>query len=95
MAAYKDLSLYLATREQAIESRKRSSQEWANGLTLEQYLARDEALENQENAVGGRFLTWSVHSVLLNLSCSLTPFCRVLAPRSDPETVDFMCACET
>ncbi|KAL1703516.1 hypothetical protein EV121DRAFT_207724 [Schizophyllum commune] len=77
MAAYKDLSLYLATREQAIESRKRSFQEWANGLTLEQYLARDEALENQENAVGGRFLTW------------------VLAPRSDPETVDFMCACET
>ncbi|KAL1746773.1 hypothetical protein HDZ31DRAFT_33402 [Schizophyllum fasciatum] len=77
MTDLKDLSLYLATREQAIESRKRSFKQWNNGLSLEQYLARDVALENQENAIDGKFLTW------------------VLAPRDDPETLDFKCACET
>ncbi|KAJ7071595.1 hypothetical protein C8F01DRAFT_1111167 [Mycena amicta] len=71
------ISVYPATHEQTIESRRRTQNEWSRGLTLEEHLARDAAQEHLEGSLGGRFMTW------------------VLAPRDDPTTIDFKCACET
>ncbi|KAG8726579.1 hypothetical protein FRC12_023260 [Ceratobasidium sp. 428] len=71
------LVLKPASRTQELESRKRSSVEWAKWLTLEEYLRRDEEAETQDHAKDGRLTTW------------------VLVPTTDPETLDFMCACET
>jgi hypothetical protein len=70
------LSLFPATRAQTIESRERSHLEWARGLSMEDFLRRDEIMEGYEHAENGRLTTW------------------VLAPRADPETLDFFCACE-
>lgn len=52
------LILKPASRAQEIESRKRSSVEWAKGLTLEQYLGRDEKAELLDHAKGGKLVTW-------------------------------------
>ncbi|KAH9942825.1 hypothetical protein B0H21DRAFT_749572 [Amylocystis lapponica] len=72
-----DLSLFPATPAQMLESRKRSAESWAKGLTLEQYVLRDAIMDQHEHAAGGKLTTW------------------VLAPRNDPETLDFMCSVET
>ncbi|KAG9124915.1 hypothetical protein FRC07_009747 [Ceratobasidium sp. 392] len=71
------LILRPASRAQEIESRKRSSVEWAHWLTLEEYLKRDEEAEILDHAKDGKLTTW------------------VLVPATNPETLDFMCACET
>ena len=52
------LVLKPASRAQEIESRKRTSVEWANGLTLEQYLQRDEKADLLDHAKGGKLVTW-------------------------------------
>ncbi|KAF8074823.1 hypothetical protein FPV67DRAFT_1475081 [Lyophyllum atratum] len=52
------LSLFVATPEQVRESRRRTSSEWANGRSLEEYLLRDAYLEQQEHARNGRLITW-------------------------------------
>ncbi|KAJ3558224.1 hypothetical protein NM688_g1052 [Phlebia brevispora] len=71
------LSLFPATTEQTLESRKRTAVEWAKGMSLEQYIERDRIMDDYEHARDGNLITW------------------VLAPRSDPFTLDFMCSCET
>ncbi|TDL23748.1 hypothetical protein BD410DRAFT_148606 [Rickenella mellea] len=71
------LSLFVATPEQILASRKRTFPHWGRGLTENQYLARDAYLDIQEHALDGKMTTW------------------VLAPRADPTTLDFKCACET
>jgi hypothetical protein len=58
MSELASLSLFPATPDQLIASRKRSSVEWARGLTLEQYLHRDAILEVMEHAVKGKLTTW-------------------------------------
>ena len=52
------LSLYPATREQVIESRKRSFAEWGQKLPLEEYLERDAYMDGLEHAKGNRLTTW-------------------------------------
>jgi hypothetical protein len=54
------LSLFPATPDQVIASRKRSSVQWAKGLTLEQYLHRDASLNVMIHAVDGKLTTWCV-----------------------------------
>ncbi|KZP11154.1 hypothetical protein FIBSPDRAFT_757115 [Athelia psychrophila] len=71
------LSLYPATKEQLVETRKRSFAEWARGLSLEQYLQRDAFMDGLVHAKNGHLTTW------------------ILAPRNNPSTLDFECACET
>ncbi|KAH6899517.1 hypothetical protein BKA70DRAFT_1313711 [Coprinopsis sp. MPI-PUGE-AT-0042] len=71
------LSLFIATRPQIEESRRRSYPEWGKGMSPEAFEERDNLLDRSEVAGNDRFTTW------------------VLAPRDDPETLDFMCACET
>ncbi|KAJ7037437.1 hypothetical protein C8F04DRAFT_1092477 [Mycena alexandri] len=71
------LSLFRATPEQAIETRRRTLNEWGKGLTLEEHLDRDASQEDYDCSRDGRFSSW------------------VLAPREDPQTLEFKCACET
>ena len=52
------LSLYPATEEQTLASRKRTFPQWGRGLTIEQYLTRDAQLDVQEHATGGKLTTW-------------------------------------
>ncbi|KAI8986892.1 hypothetical protein BD414DRAFT_461370 [Trametes punicea] len=77
MFSLPDLSLFPATPEQVLESRRRTAVQWAKGLSVEEYVRRDVIMDKHEHAVGGKLVTW------------------VLAPRSDPTTLDFMCSCET
>ena len=56
--SFADLSLFPATRQQIIESRKRSAVQWAGNMLLEEYLQRDVILDGQEQAAGGRFVVW-------------------------------------
>ncbi|CCM06660.1 uncharacterized protein FIBRA_08945 [Fibroporia radiculosa] len=72
-----NLSLFPATPEQTLESRKRTAVQWANGLTAAEYVRRDVVMDAQEHAAEGNLTTW------------------VLAPRTDPATLDFFCSCET
>ena len=53
-----DLSLFPATYEQIIESRKRSAVQWSGNMALEEYLQRDVILDGLEHAADGRFVTW-------------------------------------
>ena len=54
------LSIFPATPDQVIASRKRSSVQWAKGLTLEQYLHRDASLDVMTHAIDGKLTTWYV-----------------------------------
>ncbi|KAG6898610.1 hypothetical protein C0995_009113 [Termitomyces sp. Mi166 len=71
------LSLFVATPDQILESRRRTALHWGRGLLLEEYLAREEFIDKQEVARDGRLITW------------------VLAPRSDPTSLDFLSSCKT
>ncbi|THU97870.1 hypothetical protein K435DRAFT_753469 [Dendrothele bispora CBS 962.96] len=71
------LSLFLATPEQATESRRRTHKVWGNGMTEEEYISRDEECAQSLCGCDGKFKTW------------------VLAPRDNPQTLDFKCSCET
>ena len=88
------LSLFPATRDQILESRKRTSVQWGRGLTLEQYLQRESRLDTAEHAQGDKFTTWRAALLTRSLPRSYKSI-RVLAPRADPATLDFKCACET
>ncbi|KAG6831103.1 hypothetical protein H0H92_012780 [Tricholoma furcatifolium] len=49
------LSLYEATPEQIVESRRRTYVEWGTGLTLKEYLARDAFTDQKEVSCDGSF----------------------------------------
>ncbi|KAG5654365.1 hypothetical protein H0H81_003823 [Sphagnurus paluster] len=52
------LSLFPATYEQVIESRRRTSVSWGKGMTIEEYLQRDAFTDRHENARDGKLITW-------------------------------------
>lgn len=54
------LSLFAATWEQTVESRKRTYPQWGRGLTEEQYRARDGQMDPMEHAAEGKLATWCV-----------------------------------
>ena len=54
---FSSLSIYPATREQTIESRKRSFVAWNRGLPLEHYLHRDASMDDDEHA-REKLITW-------------------------------------
>ncbi len=58
LPSFSDLSLFPATYEQIIDSRKRSAVQWAGKMTLEAYLQRDVILDGQEQAADGKFVVW-------------------------------------
>ena len=58
MVDFSSLTLFRGTREQVTESARRSADEWARGLSLEQYVARDVVLESNEHADNGKLIVW-------------------------------------
>jgi hypothetical protein len=54
------LSIYRATKEQILESRRRTFVEWGRGLTLEEYIAREEMLDAEPHATDGKMSIWFV-----------------------------------
>lgn len=91
-----DLSLYLAAAEQGLESRQRTAAVWGKNLNADQYVYRDAVMDAQEHAADGKLITWSMISHPFQARRGAQwYFCRVLAPRNDPKTLDFMCSCET
>ncbi|KAJ2934544.1 hypothetical protein H1R20_g2579, partial [Candolleomyces eurysporus] len=69
------LSIFPATHAQAVESRRRSYEEWGRRRQhpFDDYI-------DESNTMGGY---------------EIAADDRVLAPRNDPATIDFMCSCET
>lgn len=57
-AMLSEVSLYVATSEQVIASRKRTAAAWGRGLTLEEYLDRDLVGEGEEFGKDGKLITW-------------------------------------
>lgn len=54
------LSIFVASAEQALESRLRSFEHFGKGMTLQEYLERDALTDQQENSRNGRLITWHV-----------------------------------
>ncbi|KAI0674402.1 hypothetical protein C8Q78DRAFT_967627 [Trametes maxima] len=75
------LSLYTATPAQTIESRKRTADQWARGLSLEAYLERDSIMDTHEHAAGGKLVTWVLapraSPTTLDFLCSCETFRRM------------------
>jgi hypothetical protein len=57
------LTLFIANREQTIESRKRTHVQWGKDWSIERYLARDARLDEFEQASGGKLRTWCGHPI--------------------------------
>ncbi|KAF9449934.1 hypothetical protein P691DRAFT_702200, partial [Macrolepiota fuliginosa MF-IS2] len=75
-----EISLYVATPEQTIVSRKRTAVEWGRGLTLDEYLDRDAVGEGEEFARDGKLITWVLaprnDPTTLDFFCSCETFKR-------------------
>jgi hypothetical protein len=52
------ISLFCATREQTLASRRRTHAQWAKGLSMPVYLLRDERLDQLDHTRDGRMRTW-------------------------------------
>ena len=68
--------------------------QWGRGSLLEDFLKREHILDVHEHAQNGRLVTWLVVASHHWLGLTL-PLRRVLVPRNDPLTLDFLCSCET
>ncbi|KAH9919959.1 uncharacterized protein BXZ73DRAFT_104779 [Epithele typhae] len=53
-----ELSLYPATRQQTLDSRRRHFEQWGRGMPLEEYLRRDDVLDSDPHAANGNMITW-------------------------------------
>lgn len=53
-----ELSLFLATPNQTLESRKRHAPLWRKKLSNDEYLLRDQVMEKQEHALDRKLATW-------------------------------------
>jgi hypothetical protein len=52
------LSIFKATREQVLESRRRSWRMWGKGMSLEAYVQREEMLDSKPHAKDGKMTIW-------------------------------------
>jgi hypothetical protein len=71
------LSLFPATRAQVLESRTRTYNQWGRGLSIQQYLGRDELMDTLEHARDGKLITWYVIDEPINeqLGCFTSVIC--------------------
>ncbi|GJE86632.1 acetyltransferase domain-containing protein [Phanerochaete sordida] len=80
MADLSSLSLYLATPEQLVESRRRTHVIWSRGLGMQEYLKRDELMDYEEHADNGKLMTWVLaprdDSITLDFLCSCETYRR-------------------
>jgi hypothetical protein len=58
MSIWKDLSIFVATPQQTIASRKRTHTQWGKDWSMERYLERDARLDKLEQARDGKLKTW-------------------------------------
>jgi hypothetical protein len=58
MSDLASFSIFPATPDQVLASRKHSWVQWAKGMSIEDYLLRDELLEVLEHAADGKLTTW-------------------------------------
>lgn len=74
------LSIFAATYDQTIESRKRTFPHWGRGLTEETYLERDSRLSYLEHARNGKLVTWVLaprdNPATMDFKCSCETFRR-------------------
>ncbi|KAJ8488040.1 hypothetical protein ONZ51_g3804 [Trametes cubensis] len=83
-----DLSLFAATPEQVYESRRRTAELWAKGMSVEEYIQRDVIMDKYEHAANGRLITWILapraDPTTLDFMCSCETFRRtgVVAKRA-------------
>jgi hypothetical protein len=70
------LSIFRATTEQIVESRRRTWSDWGRGMTMQAYIEREEMLDIKPHAKDEKMSIW------------------VLAPRTDPRTLNFLSSCE-
>lgn len=52
------LSIFPATADQVIESRKRTYAQWNAGRTVDEYLRRDSILDEFDNSANHKLTTW-------------------------------------
>lgn len=52
------LTIFPATTEQILESRKRTLVEWGRGMTEEEYIKREEYLDTKPHATEGKMVIW-------------------------------------
>ena len=57
-AALANLSLFPATPEQVLQSRRYMGTLWGRGLTPEEFLLRDEIMDEEEHSANGRLIVW-------------------------------------
>ncbi|KAI6153290.1 hypothetical protein BKA82DRAFT_1002464 [Pisolithus tinctorius] len=74
------LSLFPATPEQVLISRRRTWPQWGGKLTEEQYLERDRQMDAMEHASHSKLITWVLaprdNPTTLNFMCSCETFRR-------------------
>jgi len=58
MSDFASLSLFAATPDQVLASRKRTWVQWARGMTVEEYLYRDASMDVMDHAANGKLTTW-------------------------------------
>ncbi|KZT70495.1 hypothetical protein DAEQUDRAFT_737428 [Daedalea quercina L-15889] len=94
-----DLSLFPATPDQVLESRRRHAPTWHKALSVEEYLLRDEIMDKYEHARDKKLTTWvlapRVDPTTLNFMCSCEIFRRTaaMASPSDQSTAKQVIAC--
>ncbi|KAH9926718.1 uncharacterized protein B0H18DRAFT_932906 [Fomitopsis serialis] len=85
-----ELSLFPATPDQVLESRRRHAPQWCRKLSIEEYLLRDQLMDGHEHASDNKFITWVLapraNPTTLDFMCSCETFRRtaVVAHPSDP-----------
>ncbi|TFK39356.1 hypothetical protein BDQ12DRAFT_698070 [Crucibulum laeve] len=99
---FAELSLFPATPEQVIESRRRTWKQWGAGLSEEEYLYRDAVNDLHEIAREGKLITWVLaprnNPQTTNFLCSCETFRRVglavrasLDAKSEPPVEEVTC----
>ena len=93
------LSIFPATKDQVVEARTRSAAQWARGMTVEQFVGAYALIDQREHANEGKLITWCAtlrqYSNRLKLQRLRTVIYRVLAPKDDPTTLNFVSTVET
>ena len=57
-ASFAGISLFSATPEQVLQSRRHMGTFWGRGLTMDEFLLRDEIMDKEEHSVGGKLIVW-------------------------------------
>ncbi|KAJ7590695.1 hypothetical protein C8J56DRAFT_933618 [Mycena floridula] len=80
MISLASLSLYRASPDQVIESRRRTCVQWARGATVEEYLQLNQQIDEHQVSQNGNFITWVLtprdHPTTLDFMSSCETFRR-------------------